>query len=366
MLEVDVSLRRVDFDLEATFQAATPGITALFGRSGSGKSTVVNLIAGLLRPDRGRIALDGTVLHDAAQRISLPSHQRRIGYVFQDPLLFPHLDVAGNLRYGHRRADPPGTQVELDTTIELLGLGALLHRRPHELSGGEQRRVALGRALLARPRLLLLDEPLASLDAARREELLPWFETLRDRHAIPIVYVSHEFEEVVRLASHVVLLEQGRVAAQGEVAHIAMVPALRAVLGPELVGAVVDGQVESVDPATGLAQIRIGHSLITASGDGLKDARPVRMQVLARDLIIATQKPVGLSVRNELEGTIRAIVDDGRDAVLVEIDAGGPVLLARVTRSAAAELALETGRRVWVLLKATALRGHVHTHRAGT
>lgn len=365
MLEVDISLRRGDFDLEATFKAATPGVTALFGRSGSGKSTVVNLIAGLLRPDRGRIALDGTVLHDAAQRVSLPPHRRRVGCVFQDPLLFPHLDVAGNLRYGQRRAHPRGSDAELAATVELLGLGALLRRRPHELSGGEQRRVALGRALLSRPRLLLLDEPLASLDAARRDELLPWFETLRDRHAIPIVYVSHEFEEVVRLATHVVLLEQGRVAAQGEVAHVAMVPELRAVLGPELVGAVVDGQVESVDPRTGLAHIRIGHSVITASGGGLTGARPVRLQVLARDLIIATQKPVGLSVRNELEGTIRAIVDDGREAVLVEIDVGGPVLLARVTRPAASELALEPGRRVWVLLKATALRGHVHAHRGG-
>jgi molybdate transport system ATP-binding protein len=362
MLEVDVSLRRGEFDLEATFKAATPGVTALFGRSGSGKSTVVNLIAGLLRPDRGRIALDGTVLHDTTQQLSLPSHRRGIGCVFQDPLLFPHLDVAGNLRYGQRRAQPRGTDAELAATAELLGLGALLHRRPHELSGGEQRRVALGRALLSRPRLLLLDEPLASLDAARRDELLPWFEMLRDRHAIPIVYVSHEFEEVVRLASHVVLLEQGRVAAQGEVPHVAMVPALRAVLGRELVGAVVDGQVESIGASTGLAHIRIGPSVITASVGALTGAGPVRLQILARDLIIATQKPVGLSVRNELEGTIRAIDDDGREAVLVEIDVGGPVLLARVTRPAAAELALEPGRRIWVLVKATSLRGHVHAH----
>jgi molybdate transport system ATP-binding protein len=363
MLEVDVSLRRGDFGLEATFEAATPGVTALFGRSGSGKTTLVNLIAGLLRPDRGRIALDGTVLHDAALRVSLLPHERRVGYVFQDPLLFPHLDVAGNLRYGQRRAVPRGTESEFAATVELLGLGPLLLRRPHGLSGGEQRRVALGRALLSRPRLLLLDEPLASLDAARRAELLPWFEALRDRHAIPIVYVSHDFEEVVRLASHVVLLEQGRVAAQGEVTRVAMVPELRAVLGPELVGAVVDGQVESVDAGTGLARIRIGNSVITASGGGLARAQPVRLQVLARDLIIATQKPAGLSVRNELDGTIRAIVDDGREAVLVEIDVGGPMLLARVTRPAASELALEPGRRVWVLVKATALRGHVHAHR---
>ena len=314
MLEVDVSLSRGDFDLEATFAAPTPGVTALFGRSGSGKTTVINLIAGLLLPDRGRIALDGAVLHDTSRSYSLPPQRRRIGYVFQDPLLFPHFDVAGNLRYGQRRAQPRGTEAELADAVELLGLGALLRRRPHELSGGERQRVALGRALLSRPRLLLLDEPLASLDAARRGELLPWFEALRDRHAIPIVYVSHEFEEVVRLASHIVLLEQGRVAAEGEVSRIAMVPELRAVIGPELAGSVVDGQVESTDPGTGLAQIRVGHSAITASGAGLRAGQAVRLQVLARDLVLATHKPTGLSVRNEIDGTIRAIVDDGPDS----------------------------------------------------
>jgi molybdate transport system ATP-binding protein len=180
------------------------------------------------------------------------------------------------------------------------------------------------------------------------------------RHAVPIVYVSHEFEEVIRLASHVVLLEQGRVAAEGDVARIAMVPELRAVLGPELAGSVVEGQVESTDPGTGLAQIRVGHSAITASGAGLRIGQAVRLQVLARDLVLAIHKPTGLSVRNQIDGTIRAIVDDGPEAVLIEIDVGGPVLLARVTRPAASDLALAPGRRVWVLVKATSLRGHVH------
>ena len=300
------------------------------------------------------------VLHDDSLGTWLPPQRRRVGYVFQDPMLFPHLDVEGNLRYGQRRAKPRGTDAELAEGVALLGLGGLLHRRPHELSGGERQRVALGRALLSRPRLLLLDEPLASLDAARREELMPWFEALRDRHAIPIVYVSHDFEEVVRLASHVVLLDGGRVVAQGDVSRVAMEPALRALLGPELVGAVIDGRVESIDSGTGLAQLRIGHSLVTTSSAGLERGQAVRLQLLARDLILATQRPVGLSVRNEIEGVIRAIVDDGREAVLVEIDVGGPALLARVTRPAAAELGLEPGRRIWVLVKATSLRGHVH------
>ncbi len=360
MLEVDVSLRRGEFALEAAFATATPGVIALFGRSGSGKTTLVNVIAGLLAPDRGRIVLDGTLLEDTASGTSLPTERRRIGYVFQDPRLFPHLDVAGNLRYGQRRAQPRGTAPELADAAALLGLEHLFRRRPHELSGGERQRVALGRALLARPRLLLLDEPLASLDVARREELLPWFERLRDRHALPIVYVSHDFEDVVRLASHLVLLEQGRVVAQGEVTRMATLPALRAVLGPEHVGAVIDGRVESVETAAGLARIRIGHSVIAASQTDLAPGQAVRLQILARDLILATQRPTALSVRNELEGAIRAILDDGPGAVLVEVDVGGPVLVARVTRTAAADLALEKGRRIWVLVKALSLRGRVH------
>jgi molybdate transport system ATP-binding protein len=360
VLEVDVSLSRGEFALEAAFATATPGVIALFGRSGSGKTTLINVIAGLLAPDRGRIALDGTLLEDTASRTSLVAERRRIGYVFQDARLFPHLDVAGNLRYGQRRTRPRGTEEELVDAAALLGLSHLLRRRPHELSGGERQRVALGRALLARPRLLLLDEPLASLDAARREELLPWFERLRDRHSLPIVYVSHDFEDVVRLASHVVLLDEGRVVEQGEVTRIATLPALRAVVGPELVGAVVDGRVESLDEATSIARIRIGHSLIAASQTGLASGQPVRLQILARDLILATQPPVALSVRNEIEGAIRAVLDDGPGAVLVEVDVGGPVLVARVTRAAAADLRLEAGQRIWVLVKALSLRGRVH------
>jgi molybdate transport system ATP-binding protein len=360
VLEVDVSLRRGEFALEAAFATVTPGVIALFGRSGSGKTTLVNVIAGLLAPDRGRIALDGTLLEDTGSGRSLAAEHRRIGYVFQDPRLFPHLDVAGNLRYGQRRAQPRGTAAELAEAAALLGLGHLLRRRPHELSGGERQRVALGRALLARPRLLLLDEPLASLDAARREELLPWFERLRDRHSLPIVYVSHDFEDVVRLASHIVLLEDGRVLAQGEVTRIATLPALRAVIGPELVGAVVDGRVESVDAGAGLARIRLGSSIVAASQAELTAGVAVRLQILARDLILATHRPEGLSVRNEIEGTIRAVLDDGPGAVLVEVDIGGPVLVARVTPSAAADLALEPGRRIWVLVKALSLRGRVH------
>ena len=209
MLSVAVKKTRGTFSLDAAFELPTPGVVALFGRSGSGKSTLVNIIAGLLGADSGRVALGDEVLLDTARRIYVPPERRRIGYVFQDARLFPHLSVAANLRYGERRT-PAQRYVSLDTVAGLLDLGSLMDRRTQQLSGGERQRVAIGRALLSQPSLLLLDEPLASLDAARRGEVLPYLETLRDQLAIPMVYVSHDFDEVLRLATYVVLMESGR------------------------------------------------------------------------------------------------------------------------------------------------------------
>ena len=212
MLSVAAAKKRGAFALDVRFDLPTPGVAALFGRSGSGKSTVVNTIAGLLKPDAGKIVHDGSVLLDTQQHINVPPERRRMGYVFQDARLFPHLSVAANLRYAEKRA-AGSTYVSLDTVTGLLDLGPLMGRRTHQLSGGERQRVAIGRALLAQPRLLLLDEPLAGLDGARREEVLPYLETLRDQLAIPMVYVTHDFDEVLRLATHIVLMESGAVIA---------------------------------------------------------------------------------------------------------------------------------------------------------
>ena len=206
MLAVAAAKRRGAFALDVRFDLPTPGVAALFGRSGSGKSMVVNTIAGLLKPDVGRIVLDGSVLLDTQLKIDVAPEHRRMGYVFQDARLFPHLSVAGNLRYAERRA-AGSAYVSLDTVTGLLDLGALMDRRTHQLSGGERQRVAIGRALLTQPRLLLLDEPLAALDGARREEVLPYLESLRDQLSIPMVYVTHDYEEVLRLATHLVLME---------------------------------------------------------------------------------------------------------------------------------------------------------------
>jgi molybdate transport system ATP-binding protein len=214
MLTVEIEKRFGEFSLTAHFETGG-GVTALFGASGSGKTTVVNMIAGLLTPDRGRITLDHSMLFDSAQRIDVPAHRRRIGYVFQDGRLFPHLTVAANLDYGRRMNGLVRDPAEAERIIKLLDIGHLLDRRPGRLSGGERQRVAVGRALLMRPRLLLLDEPLASLDTARKREILPYLERLRDETRVPMVYVSHHAAELKRIATSVVLLDDGRVTGIG-------------------------------------------------------------------------------------------------------------------------------------------------------
>ncbi|RUT80447.1 molybdenum ABC transporter ATP-binding protein, partial [Mesorhizobium sp. M7A.T.Ca.US.000.02.1.1] len=211
---VDISHRLGGFAIDARFESAGR-LTALFGASGSGKTTLIDMIAGLIRPDRGRIEVDGRVLVDTDAGIFVPKHKRRIGMVFQDARLFPHLSVAGNLRYGRWFTPPAERYADIDAVVDLLGIGPLMNRRPAKLSGGEKQRVAIGRALLASPRLLLMDEPLASLDEARKAEILPYVERLRDETKIPIVYVSHSVAEVARLASDVVMLAQGNVVASG-------------------------------------------------------------------------------------------------------------------------------------------------------
>jgi molybdate transport system ATP-binding protein len=358
MLSVALSKRRDGFTLDVAFEAPMPGVVALFGRSGCGKTTTANAIAGLLSPDDGRVVLDEAVLFDARAGVRVPAERRRIGYVFQDARLFPHFSVAGNLRYGLKRSDEDGRRIGFDEVVALLGLAPLLARRPHQLSGGERQRVALGRALLSQPRLLLLDEPLASLDIARREDVLPYLELLRDRLSIPMIYVSHQFDEVLRLATHVVLLDAGRVVAQGTPGELSLLPELRAIVGPEAVGAVVEGRVTAADVVRGLIELRVGNGLLQVRSRDAQVGARARVQLLARDIILATQRPDYLSVRNSIEGLVQDIVPDDADASLVRIDIGGESILARVTSAAVEELGLRSGSRVWALIKAVSMRGH--------
>lgn len=369
MFSIRAKKHRDGFALDVAIEVSSPGVVALFGRSGCGKTTLANIIAGLLRADEAHVEIDGVVLEGAGQYV--PAERRRIGYVFQDARLFPHLDVMSNLRYGEKRARRFGPYANLRTyprmmagpiTLEkiapMLALEPLLSRRAHQLSGGERQRVALGRALLSQPRLLLLDEPLASLDAARREEVLPYLERLRDELSIPIIYVSHQFEEVLRLATHVVLMERGKVLSQGALDDVSLHPELRAIVGADAVGSVLRGTVESIDGGTGLAGVRIGNNSLQLNLRGARAGASVRVQLLARDVFLATSRPENLSVRNVLTGTVARILADDEDSDLVYVDIGGPYVLARVTRAASSSLALRPGLPVWVLVKTVSVRGH--------
>jgi molybdate transport system ATP-binding protein len=364
-LRVELKLRRGDFDLDVAFEAPRPGVTALFGRSGCGKSTTISLVAGLAPPDSGRVTIDEEALVDTARHIDVDARHRRIGVVFQDSRLFPHLTVRANLDYGAARvrSDAP-RPVNRDDVLGLLGLEGLLDRRPHELSGGEKQRVALGRALLMQPRLLLLDEPLASIDAARRGDVLPYFEMMRDTFSIPIVYVTHQFDEVLRLATRVVLLEGGRNVAEGDIAAVSRHPALRAIVGPDAVGAVLSGRIESID--AGIASVRVGDALLRIEHEDAMPGQRIQIQVLARDVIVATEPPRGLSVRNVVAARIVSITPDVGRAVLVELDIGNAAtLLARITTRASQELSLASEMQAWVLIKSVSLRGHTFSVPAG-
>ncbi|HTV95268.1 MAG TPA: molybdenum ABC transporter ATP-binding protein [Steroidobacteraceae bacterium] len=363
-LKVALAKRLGSFLLDVDFELPTPGVAALFGPSGCGKSTTINIIAGLLAADRGEVALDGTVLLDSRRQIDIAAERRRIGYVFQDARLFPHLSVAGNLGYAQRRARA-APYVSLDQVIGLLDIAPLTRRRVHQLSGGERQRVAIARALLSQPRLLLLDEPLAALDWARREEILPYLETLRDRLSIPMIYVSHQFSEVSRLATHIVLMQAGRVVEQGDIGRMSVSPKLRAMVGPEEIGAVIDGAVIDHDASSGLTRVRVGDGEIRVQSAGLGQGERLRVHLLARDVIVSTQPAQHLSVRNQLCGVVSAVDDDGASADLVSIDIGsGASILARVTKAATRELELRAGQRAWALIKSVSLRSHSFPRRA--
>ncbi len=359
MLQIQFNKQQGEFKLDLCITAAASGVIALFGRSGCGKSTSINLIAGLLQPDSGRLQIDDEVLFDSTTHINIPGEQRRIGYVFQDARLFPHYTVNGNLRYGLQRTH--GTpRISFDTVVELLGISHLLQRRPFQLSGGEKHRVALGRALLSQPRLLLLDEPLASLDQARRAEVLPYLERVRDELSLPMVYVSHQFEEVLQLATHVALMDDGKVLAQGDLPSISLHPALRQIVGAEAIGTIIDSQVQHIDHTTGLARVMVGNNHLNVDASHLHIGQRVRLQLLARDLILALQAPHGLSVRNMLQGHLTRLVADEPNAMLAYVEVGGAELVSRITMPACRELNLQVGQPIWVLVKAVTLRGHVY------
>ena len=353
MLDVAARHRFQGFALDAAFKAPA-GVTALFGPSGSGKSTVLSVVAGLLRPLAGRVALDGAVLLDTAAGVMVPAERRRCGVVFQDARLLPHLSVASNLRYGARRAPRDAAGPNFEEVVALLDIATLLPRRPRGLSGGERQRVALGRALLSRPRLLLMDEPLAALDGPRKAEILPFLERLRDLARLPILYVTHDLAEVDRLADTLVLMEAGRVLAAGPVADIAARTDLPLLSGRRDAGAVLDCAVDAHDPGRGLTRLRFPGGVFVVPLRAEPAGARLRLRLRARDVAVAIRQPDGISSHNVLPAVVAGISPAGLHEVFATLQIGPTPVLARLTRDSVGALGLETGRTVFALVKSAA------------
>ena len=357
------------FTLDVDLPLPAQGITVLFGPSGSGKTTVLRCVAGLEQADSARVEIGGEAWEDSVRGLRRPTWRRPIGYVFQEASLFDHLDVRGNLRFGLRRAEAAGVApheaLSLEGAIELLGIGHLLSRRPAQLSGGERQRVAIARALAAQPRLLLLDEPLSALDPARRQEILPWLERLRDELRIPMLYVTHSAEEMGRLAATLVLMDQGRAVACGPAQEVLLRPELGVVPGDD-VGVLVSGEVVERDAPWHLMRVAFAGGSLWLRDDGAPVGHRVRLRVLARDVSLATERPQATSVQNLVAGQVASVTPDARQPgqVLVRVACGvngstgdghaGVALLARITARAAHQLGLSPGTAVWAQVKAVA------------
>ena len=352
-MQVNLQKRLGDFSLDVAFDMPPGGITALFGRSGTGKTTLVNMMAGLLRPDSGVLSIAGQTLFDSEAGVNVKPEHRRVGYVFQEGRLFPHLSVKANLHYGRRFAPKGERYVEPGQIIDLLGLDALLARRPATLSGGEKQRVAIGRALLSEPRLLLMDEPLAALDAGRKSEIMRHIERLRDEVGVPIVYVSHSLDEVARLADHMVVLADGGVIATGSAVDIMSRPDLSPHTGRHEAGALIETRVEGHD-GFGLTSLAFPGGVLRVSGLDLAAGTAVRARIRARDVAIATAPPQDLSILNVFNGRVKEMIPSGPAAMDLQLDVGVK-LWARITARSAHELGLAPGKEIYALVKSVAI-----------
>lgn len=348
-------LERPGFLLDVSLALPMQGITAVFGDSGAGKTTFLRCIAGLEQPDRGRLIVAGDTWQDTAIELDRPVHERRVGYVFQEPRLFSHLDVRGNLGYGRKRAGAAGHTLGLEEVVELLGLDSLLERATRELSGGEAQRVAIGRALLSAPSLVLMDEPLASLDAARKEEILPFLDRLHAELSIPIIYVSHNLDEVCRLCDYLVVLDRGEVVANGEL-QAALAAAETPQLSGDEAGVVIVATARDYDADYDLTRAGFsGGELLVSGRHGVTDSA-LRLRVRANDVSLCREKPEQTTILNVLPARIDAIQATGAASQLLRLDVGGTALLARVTRRSCEQLNLQVGEAVYAQIKAVAVR----------
>lgn len=360
-LTLNARLDRGDFALDVRLALPGHGITALFGPSGSGKTTCLRVLAGLERQATGAVVVDGQTWQDSARGVFLPTHQRALGYVFQEASLFDHLTVEGNLRFGFDRTPPALRRHDWRHGLELLGIGHLLQRRPHELSGGERQRVAIARALATSPQLLLMDEPLAALDTARKAEILPWLEQLHEALDVPVVYVTHSLDEVARLADHVVLLEEGRVLADGPLAQMLTRSNLPLARGDTAVS-VLQGHCSGYSPADQLAVYDIdgGQLLLPQSRQGVpQPGTRARLHIQARDVSLSLVMPAQTSVLNVLPAVVDSLTDNALAQVVVSLrlgaDGQGATLLSRISSLSARRLALAPGQLVYAQIKGVAM-----------
>lgn len=353
MIDVAIKKKLGAFALDVQFKGG-PGVTAVFGRSGAGKSSIVRAIAGLVRPDEGSIYVGDTVFFDRQKRIDLAVHRRRVGLVFQDGRLFPHLSVRQNLLYGFARARDE-KRISLEAVVTVLDIGALLERRPVALSGGERQRVALGRALLSQPRLLLMDEPLASLDDARKAELLPYFERLNTEFGIPMLYVSHDVDEVVRLASDLVLVDRGRVVASGPLGEVTA----RLDLPPGAEGfgsgVVLECAVKSHDQLAGLTTLQTAIGPVKVALLERAAGSRLSVRIAAKDVALALEEPRSISIQNLFRGSVTEMGEHPGHIVRLKLAVGSGFLLSEITLDAARRLALAPGREVIALVKSVAI-----------
>lgn len=357
-LRVAAGKRLGQFDFHCDLDLPLAGLTALFGPSGAGKSTLINLIAGLHRPDEGLVRVGATTFFDAAAGTELPVHQRELGMVFQDARLFPHMTARQNMLFGFKRARGRAATpiATFEAVVELLGLAALLSQRPHTLSGGEKQRVAIGRALMAQPRLLLMDEPLASLDVQRKDEVLTYVARLRDEFSVPILYVSHSLDEVLRLATSLVLIDRGRVVASGRLDEVLTRRDLRDRLGGTEFGTLVFGTVSAHDDRYALSTIDCQGFELRVPRVEMAVGSALRARIPARDVGLTLAPPVDVSITNRIEGVIESMVPlSGPYAEASVRVAPHTVIAARITRESADRLALAPGVRVWCLIKSVAL-----------
>ena len=354
-IDLRVQLHREKFSLDVAMVLPGSGITVLFGPSGCGKTTLLRCMAGLEKGMHGHLHMGKTVWQSEAQNIRLAPHERAIGYVFQEASLFEHLNVQQNIEFGFKRLQGARSRRTVDEAIALLGIGHLLTRSVAALSGGERQRVAIARALATRPQLLLLDEPMAALDPARKQDVFPWLESLRDELRIPMVYVTHSMDELTRLGDHLVALDQGRVSAMGPVTET--LSSLDVRWGPsEDIGVLLAGQVSQIEPAWHLAKVSFPTGHLWVRNDGMKLGDGVRLRVLARDVSITLQEPFGTSIQNHLQvQIIDAVADDHPSQIRVRMQCGPHMLLARITLRAWHKLGLQAGQAVWAQLKAVSV-----------